>query len=273
MINFNNMPYLLSTSMEYKDNKYVLRDLSDLIRKFPFLQDKIVVGRVLSAYIDGKITKIERDFECKIIKDERSIRGEIINPLPLKEKGIPPCDLLIIFYKYLEKEKEYPIMEGMVLSSSISPSYFDDEIKRILKEEEIKITLESIVFHSKIAKRADELKEAYLLFEQENFSSTKTSCRKVIEKLREIVSSWESIDGSKSLCEKLKQMAKALYSFASVGGPHEGIVTREETELILKTTHSLLLYINSILKMIDFKRRRRRNYFFVIYSVAYSLIN
>jgi len=53
---------------------------------------------------------------------------------------------------------------------------------------------------------------------------------------------------SESLAEKVKGFTGSLYSFASVGGPHSGVVTREETELILKCTMSLLFYVNFLLK-------------------------
>jgi hypothetical protein len=62
------------------------------------------------------------------------------------------------------------------------------------------------------------------------------------------VNEWKTVDGSESLCEKLKSVVSSLYSFASVGGPHEGVTTKEETELILKNTTSLLFYVNSLLK-------------------------
>ena len=56
------------------------------------------------------------------------------------------------------------------------------------------------------------------------------------------------MDKSESLCKKLKSVVSSLYSFASIGGPHEGVTTKEETELILKNKTSLLFYINFLLK-------------------------
>lgn len=85
-------------------------------------------------------------------------------------------------------------------------------------------------------------------FEQENFVYTKTSYRRILEEIKRIVNEWKTVDGSESLCEKLKSVVSSLYSFASVGGPHEGVTTKEETELILKNTTSLLFYVNSLLK-------------------------
>ena len=127
-------------------------------------------------------------------------------------------------------------------------SYFEDEIKRILKEEEAGLILEGTIFHQQLEKYVSNLKEALLSFEQENFVYTKTSYRRILEEIKRIVNEWKTVDGSESLCEKLKSVVSSLYSFASVGGPHEGVTTKEETELILKNTTSLLFYVNSLLK-------------------------
>jgi hypothetical protein len=127
-------------------------------------------------------------------------------------------------------------------------SYFEDEIRRILKEHEAGLILEGIIFHPRLEKYVSELKEALLWFEQEKFTSTKTSCRKILEGIRGIIGEWKTVDGSESLCEKLKSVINSLYSFASIGGPHLGVATREETEFILKCITSLIFYINSLLK-------------------------
>jgi len=252
------MPYLLSKSFRYENGKYILWNIDDLSTRFPFVLNEVVMGKIVGAYIDGKVTRVGRDFRCKIARSGNFVNGEILEPNPLKEKGIPPCDLLMIFYKYetdveiqqtsgLEAVKELPIMEGMLLKGT-TPMYFEDEVKRIFKEEEIRITLESVVFHPSVSKLASILRDAFFLYEQENFSSTKTSCRKIVERLRSLVDNWESIDQSTSLNEKFRHMLNSLYSFSSVGGPHEGVVSKEETELVLKTAHAFLLYVNSLLK-------------------------
>lgn len=117
-----------------------------------------------------------------------------------------------------------------------------------LKEEEASLILEGTIFHPQLQKHASNIKEVLLSFGQENFAFTKTSCRKVLEDIKRIVNEWTFIDGSKSLCEKFSGFIHSLYSFASIGGPHEGVTTREETELLLKTTTSILFYVNSLLK-------------------------
>ena len=252
------MPYLTSSSMRYEEGKYLLWNICDLTEKFPFLQDKVVIGELVSAYIDGKITKVREGFKCKIIKSENYIHGVVLDPNPLKKRGVPPCDVLIIFYKYEDDEKveELPIMEGVLLKSSYLSSHFEDEVKRLIKEEEIRITLESVVFHPSISPLATDLRDAYFSFEQENFSFTKTACRKIMEKLRNFVAHWKTIDGSESICDKFKQIMNSIYSFSSIGGPHEGVVTGEETELILKLVHAILIYVNSILKNERFTTKR-----------------
>nr|MDO8080335.1 hypothetical protein [Candidatus Freyarchaeota archaeon] len=108
--------------------------------------------------------------------------------------------------------------------------------------------MEGTIFHSQLKEQASTLKEALLSFEQESFASAKTSCRKIIEKIKQIIGEWREVDRSESLYDKLKSVVNSLYSFASIGGPHEGITTQEETDFILKNTTSLLFYINSLLK-------------------------
>lgn len=151
--------------------------------------------------------------------------------------GLPlPSNLLIIAHSYEEETEILPVAENMLIKGTTS--YFEDEVKRILKEEEAGIILEGTVFYHQLQKLASILKEALLSFEQENFAYTKTSCRKIIEAIKQIVSKWEMIDGSKSLSEKFRGVVNSLYSLASIGGPHEGITTREETELILNPNSS-----------------------------------
>lgn len=253
------MPYLLPTNIRFEYGIYSLKYVDDLVKTFPFLKDKTVIGKIMSISIKGKITRINKDFICDIQKENNSFKVKIREPNPLKEKGLPECDVLVIFYRYIERKRgtediELPIMEDrLIKTESYGP--FDDEIKRLMKEEEIGIILKSIVFHQIVASLAKHLEEAFLSFEEEKFSSTKTSCRKILEKLKNIVKTWELIDNSKNFYEKFERVLNSLYSFASIGGPHEGVITKEETELILKNTYGILLYVNSILKSDRFKSK------------------
>lgn len=246
------MPYLGAVEVRYEEGKYFIYNPSDLINKFSFLENKVIAGKFISIYTDGKISRINKEFRCKILRSGSAILGEILEPNPIEALGLPlPSYFLIAVYKF-EKETEqgknvYPVAENLLLKGG-STYYFEDEIKRILKEEEASLILEGTIFHPKLEKYASSLKEALLSFEQENYAFTKTACRKIIEEIRRIASEWKTIDGSESLCEKFRSLITSLFSLASIGGPHEGVVTREETELILKSTISLLFYINSLLK-------------------------
>jgi len=224
---------------------------------FPFLEGKTVAGKVVSIYRDGRITRINKEFKSKIVKtgtppaQQRHV-GEIIEPNPLKILGFPtPIDVLTVVNKYEEviadRLIEFPIAEGILLRSTAF-SYFEDEVKRILKEQESSMLLEGIVFSLELQKSMDMAREALVSFEQENFVHTKTSCRRIIEEIKRIADRTKTIDGSESLGDKVRSLVHSLYSLASIGGPHEGVTTKEETELILKSTMSLLFYYNSILK-------------------------
>lgn len=241
------MALIIPANVDYKEGRYIINHMR--LDKFPFLEKKIVTGKVISVYIDGKITKINKEFECKVWKEDRYFYGRIMGSNPLEEMGLPPCEALFILYRSKETHtgKEYPIAEGMLLKEGYM-SNLEDEVKKLLKGEEIGIMLESITFHRQISKLANLLKDGFHSFEDEKFQDTKTSCRKILESMKTIVEDWKSIDGSKSIYEKFKKVISSLYSFASIGGPHMGVITKEETELILKTTYDCLIYINSILK-------------------------
>lgn len=250
------MPYLFTVEARYDSGKYLLFNPSDLMSNFSYLDGKVIVGKVISTYRDGKLIKINKGFKSKLVRSGNYYVSEILEPNPLKTAGLPlPSQILVIVYKYEEeieveletKKVEFPIAEGILLKGSVSYG-FEDESKRILKEEELGILLEGTIFHSNLQKLESGVKETLTSFEQGNFAHTKTSCRKILEEIKQTVSEWKAVDESDSLSEKFKGVVNSLYSFASIGGPHEGVVTREETELILKNTMSLLLYVNSLLK-------------------------
>lgn len=257
------MPFLFTVEAKFEGGKYILYNPTDLISSFPFLEGKVIVGRFISTYRDGRTLRIDKEFECKLVRSGNYVIGEILEPNPIKAMGLPiPSTLLVTAYKYEEESEqeidilagtvsqgkaEFPIAEGVLLKGS-THSYFEDEIKRILKEEEAGLILEGTVFHLQLQKHISNIKEALMSFEQENFAFTKTSCRKVLEDIKRIVNEWATIDGSKSLSEKFRSFIGSVYSFASIGGPHEGVTTREETELLIKTTTSILFYVNSLLK-------------------------
>ncbi|RLG61507.1 hypothetical protein DRN84_03430, partial [Candidatus Geothermarchaeota archaeon] len=198
-------------------------------------------------YIEGKTSKVDEEIKFKLTQERDRIVGEILEPNPIKTKGYPlPLYVLIVAYSYKDNSDLLPIAENMLLKGYTS--YFEDDVKRVLKEQEARIILEGIFFHNRLEKQSSTLKEAFISFEQENFAHTKTLCRRVLEGIKQIVSKWKRIDNSESLCDKFKSIVNSLYSFASIGGPHKGITTKEETELILKNTTSLLFYVNSLLK-------------------------
>lgn len=246
------MPYVFSTRYEYKYGNYEI-SFQDAVNKFPFLADKTVSGEILATYVENKVTLIRRPFKCKVTQVGQGPNwiGKVTDLNPLKEKGIPPCELCIALYKYDELRDnqtiELPIMENEVIKGS-TWGYFDEIVKRISREEEIRIIIETTTFHPEVSRPADTLRDAYLSFEEQRYSHTKTSCRKVLENLRNKSKDWETIDGSESICDKLKSILNSVYSFASPGGPHEGISTRDETEFILKAVAGALFYVNILLK-------------------------
>lgn len=241
------MPYLFTASVQYSSGKYVFP--SDLSVKFPFLVEKVVTGKVLSVNREGRIVKIDREIKFRVLTSQNC---EITDPNPLKLSGLPlPVDVLFVAYKYDETQDqgtvELPAVEGWLLKGSVA-STLQEEAARILQVEESGLLLEGTVFHKDLAQNSQTAKESLASFEQDTFAFTKTLCRRVIESIRSIVAEWKTIDTSKSLCDKVRDLTNSLFNLSSPGGAHEGITTKDETELILKTTTSLLLYCNSLLK-------------------------
>jgi hypothetical protein len=188
------MPYLFTVEVKYEAGKYILYNPSDLITNFPFLEGNIIIGKFVSTYRDGKIIRINKEFKSKLIRSGNYFIGEILEPNPLRAIGLPlPSTLLVVAHKYEvpfikfeggeEKRQEFPIIENVMLKGS-TYSYFDDEVKRILKEEEAGLILEGTIFHPELEKHSLTLKEALLSFEQENFAFTKTCCRRILEDIK-----------------------------------------------------------------------------------------
>ena len=198
------MPYLFASEIKFENGKYICNS-SELINNFPFLEGKVVIRKIISMYKDGKIVRINKEIKCKITCSGTIAIGEILEPNPVEELGLPlPSYFLIIAYKF-EKESDqekaiFPIAQDILLKGGYI-SYFEDEIKRILKEEEAGLILEGMIFHPTLEKYASNLKEALLSFEQENFAFTKTSCRKILEQIKRIVNEWKTVDGRR-VCVK-----------------------------------------------------------------------
>jgi hypothetical protein len=256
------MAYILTTTYEYKNNTFQM-NIQDLIEKFPFLVSGMIIsGEILATTIENKNVTLRKPFQCKVEPRENfpkwiGIIGELN---PLKERGIPPsCQLCVAFYKYVDTSKEppieYPIMEGdTIKSNNIYP--FDDIVKKIMKDQEIRMIIESTTFHSELTQLVNLLRDSQIAFEAERYPDTKTSCRKIIENLRAKSKDWLTIDESGSVCEKIGKVMDVIFSFASVGGPHDGLNTKDETEFILKTVAAILFYINILMKnnRIGFKK-------------------
>jgi len=246
------MAYIFSANYEYKDKCYQI-DIQEAVNRFPFIADKTISGEILATYIDNKVVLVKEPFECQAIQSQQQsprwmgIVGELN---PLKKRGIPPCQLCVALYKYhekpAEKANEFPIMENETIKGNTYN--FDDVVKKILKEQEIRIIIESTIFHPELAQLVTLLRDSQIAFEEERYPDTKTSCRKIIENLRAKSKDWETIDGSGSVSEKISKIMDIMFSFASVGGPHGGLNTKDETELILKTVAALFSYINTLMK-------------------------
>jgi hypothetical protein len=147
----------------------------------------------ISYHKDEKTVIINQSFNCRISPTyENKSYGTFIDPNPLKSTGLPvPSYILAIAYRYRKSEDlnspEIPIAENALFCQLYPISIFEQDIKRIQKVEEAKHILEGTIFNKDLEKITSELKNAYVFFEQESYSQTKTSCRKVIEKLKSLI--------------------------------------------------------------------------------------
>ena len=242
------MSFIFSAAYEYKEGNYQL-DIQEAVARFPFIAEKTIYGEVLAANLDSKVVVIREAFQCTAKKEGRwyAVVGDLN---PLRDRGIPPCQLCLALYKYRDQtpaqSRQFPIMEDETVKGSAYS--FDDIVRRVTKEQEIALILASTTFHPQMVSLAQLLRDAQIAFEEERCPDTKTSCRKILEFLRAKSKNWQTIDNSKSICEKLCKMMDSLYSLASVGGPHEGLNTKDETQLILKSVSAVFFYVNTLLK-------------------------
>jgi len=52
------MPYLFKVEAKYESGKYILYNPTELMSNFPFLEGKVVIGRFIFTYRDGRTIRI-----------------------------------------------------------------------------------------------------------------------------------------------------------------------------------------------------------------------
>jgi hypothetical protein len=113
------MPYLFANEIRFENGKYIIYNPSDLMNNFPFLQGRVVIGKIISMYRDGR-TGINKEFKFKIARSEVGFIGEILEPNPLEELGLPLPSYFLISVSKFEKESEqglvtFPIAQNILL--------------------------------------------------------------------------------------------------------------------------------------------------------------
>jgi len=91
----------------------------------------------LYASRDNRLIWVDREFRMRLKREGNYLNDEFLEQNSIREKGLPvPSNVLAVVYKYQEETEEgrseLPIAEGVVLRGSVSYSYFEDEVKRIL---------------------------------------------------------------------------------------------------------------------------------------------
>jgi hypothetical protein len=84
------MPCLFQTEVKFEGGKYILWNVDELANTFPYLVNKVINGKFISMYRDGRIIRINKEFKFKLYRTEKgSILGEILESNPLEELGLP----------------------------------------------------------------------------------------------------------------------------------------------------------------------------------------
>lgn len=255
------MPAVIVKELEYdrdKDNYYL--DLWKFLDKLPNIKEGHYIFGVLEfCKIDKKVEKeINASIEMKIEKS----RGIFTYPSKevIKKQGITPNSwITVVIDSYKESyaaSDKYPIYPGYFEIIEV-PDALKEEIENRFKgAEEIVRLLRITGVTEELLQAYEDLRNAYLKFKAGYFEDTKTSCRKVLEIIREIIKTWETIDDSEHLSSGILSLTKTLYSISSSGGPHPGKTTADETEVIFNSTLYLFKYVN---KIINEKRYRKKD--------------
>jgi len=182
----------------------------------------------------------------------------------IRNNGITPTSWICLTLESYAKSSSQHAMRY-----PIYPDYFEIlEVPDALREEiENKFKgAEEIIRLIKLTGVSEELKEgyedlekAYSKFKANFFEDAKTSLRKVLETIKGVIRPWENIDGSKHLAEGIISLTNSLFSLSSSGGPHKGVATLDETEVILNSTLSLFRYVNKLVKERRFEVKEEKD--------------
>lgn len=246
------MPAVVVAELGYdKTNNQFFVDLFEFLNKLLFIKDgQRIYGKLEFCYIDKKVKReVSKSVELWI----RTNRGifEFGSEEIIKKFGITPGSwICLVLEEYSEKwdeDRRYPIYPDYFEIITVPDALRGEIESRFTGAEEVLKLIELTGIAENLEEAYGHLKNAYVKFKSDFFEDAKTSSRKTLEILRGVVQSWKTVDISEHLADGIKSLVRSLYSFSSTGGPHPGIATRDETEVILNSLLYLFKYINKIL--------------------------
>lgn len=209
-------------------------------------------GKLEFAKIDKKINKEVGKEITLLIEDSEGtfmFGGDQI----IRNVGITPnswvCLVLESYSTAIPKySAKYPIYPDYFEIVEVPDAWKEEVETRFRGAEEVIRLIELTGIVEEMKKPYEFLKEAYVKFKINFFADSKTSARKALEHIKNSVQPWKSVDKSEHLAEGIQKFVNSLYNLCSSGGPHSGIASLDETEVILNSTLYLFKYVNKILK-------------------------
>jgi len=248
------MPAVLVTELRYSKEKdkfsvylYQLSNRLQVLRAGHYL-----FGKLEFAKIDKKINK-EIGNEIKLLIENSEGTFTFDSDQILRNLGITPnswvCLVLESYSTTTAKyAPKYPIYLDYFEIVEVPDALKEEVETRFKGAEEVIRLIELTGIAEELKKPYEFLKEAYVKFKINFFADSKTSARKALEHIKTSVRTWKSVDKSEHLAEGTKSFVNSLYSLSSSGGPHEGIASLDETEVILNSTLYLFKYVNKLVK-------------------------
>jgi len=258
------MPAVIVNELKY-DSKTDFYSISlyEFLKHFQVTREGYYIyGNLEFCRIDKKVGK---EVSEAITLQVKGYDGSFFHPNDeiLRKYSITPgswiCLVLESYSKtYGDTVNKYPIYPDYFEIIHV-PEALREEVENRFKgaEEILKlIKLEGVV--NELEEAYEHLQKVYAKFKTDSFEDSKTSARKTLSVIRNLVRSWRKIDDSEHLAEWINGFVNALYNLSSSGGAHRGVANKEETELILYSVFYLFKYTNKIIKENRFEKKERK---------------
>lgn len=247
------MPAIIATELKYNtDNNRFYVYLYQFLSRFQVLQlGNLIFGKLEFSQIDKKVRKEVSKPITLEVKDYNGVFDSGSTEI-IRNFGITPNSWICLSLENYstsssEEAIKYPIYPEY-FEIMETPDALREEIEGKFKGvEEIMKLVQLTGVVEDLKEPYNHLERAYFKFKANFFEDAKTSIRKALETLKKIIQRWKTIDNSSHLADGIKSLINSLYQLSSSGGPHKGIATKDETEVIINSTLYLFKYINKLI--------------------------